>query len=227
MQRVEKINDHWIWRGGTDSFGQPSTYEDNRRLSAKRVSWKLFRGPIKKSKIRKLVARTCDHSKCVNPSHLEITSNSRLDRYDSIQDRFWKRVKRGPMCWEWTGHCGQYGYGRLSVNGEVIPAHRYSWEIHNGNIPKDRDGKTLFVCHRCDNRKCVRPDHLFIGTSLDNTKDRDAKGRTRRKFSETDRSKIMKYASLGLSFKEISKLMEAHETSISRFLKGKTWRHVK
>lgn len=90
--------------------------------------------------------------------------------------RFWAKVEKTPTCWEWRG-ATVTGYGHISMGGvlgKIRLAHRISWEMHNGPIP---DG--LHVCHRCDNPKCVRPDHLFLGTDLDNAQDRDAKGRSR------------------------------------------------
>ena len=92
----------------------------------------------------------------------------------SVPDRFWAKVLRGPGCWEWTGNRSYQNYGRLLIVGTMRKAfaHRVSWEIHHGPIP---DG--MFVCHRCDNPPCVRPDHLFLGTHQDNMDDRTAKGR--------------------------------------------------
>lgn len=87
--------------------------------------------------------------------------------------RFWANVVRGPGCWEWAGDRWPNGYGRLSVNGRGMGAHRFSWVLANGGpIPAG-----LVICHDCDNPPCVRPDHLFLGTYADNTADKFAKGR--------------------------------------------------
>lgn len=91
-------------------------------------------------------------------------------------NRFWAQVDKSGECWEWTGTRSR-GYGAfklLRVRASALMAHRVSWEISNGMIV---DG--LFVCHRCDNKRCVRPDHLFLGTNRDNQLDAVAKGRTR------------------------------------------------
>lgn len=100
-----------------------------------------------------------------------------------MECRFWEKVdKNGPIpahcselgpCWIWTA-ANNGSYGILSVPGskEKVRAHGYSWELHNGPIP---DG--LWVLHQCDNRICVRPTHLFLGTHQDNMNDMVAKGR--------------------------------------------------
>jgi hypothetical protein len=94
----------------------------------------------------------------------------------SVALRFWTKVdKNGPThpqllssCWIWLGRVHKrYGYGYLDYH-----AHRHSWEIHCGPIPIG-----MYVCHRCDNKICVNPDHLFLGTQLDNMRDMRAKNR--------------------------------------------------
>lgn len=86
--------------------------------------------------------------------------------------RFWKKVNRKDenKCWEWLGSRYPSGYGRLSKKY----AHRLSFEIINGLIPKG-----MHVLHTCDNPPCVNPKHLWVGTAGDNMRDRDKKGRGR------------------------------------------------
>ena len=87
-------------------------------------------------------------------------------------ERFWSKVKKGDRCWEWTAALTSDGYGRFWLDAKTLGAHRISWEIANGAIPKG-----FCVCHRCDNPRCVRPDHLFLGTNADNLRDMRQKGR--------------------------------------------------
>lgn len=94
----------------------------------------------------------------------------------STAERFWARVDKSGDCWVWTGPVNGSGYGSLTVRGPRRPwmAHRYAYHIAVGPIPSG-----LNVLHRCDNRRCVRPDHLWVGTQSDNMRDCVSKGRDR------------------------------------------------
>lgn len=89
--------------------------------------------------------------------------------------RFWSRVNKTPTCWLWTGPVLNSGYGVVYGPGEIdsTPAHRVSWLLAHGPIPPGR----MHICHTCDVRLCVNPEHLFLGTARDNIHDMMAKGR--------------------------------------------------
>lgn len=96
-------------------------------------------------------------------------------RFKTLDERFWEKVHKSNDCWEWVGARCNKGYGSIGIDGKTHRAHRVSWEIHSGKVPKD-----MCVLHVCDNPPCVNPDHLFLGTIADNNRDRQEKGRTQR-----------------------------------------------
>lgn len=89
-------------------------------------------------------------------------------------------ARSGAGCWEWDMGRQTGKYGRLNFGGDSAYAHRVSYLVHNGEITPG-----LFVCHHCDNPICVRPDHLFLGTSADNNRDKARKGRTVNPLTDT------------------------------------------
>ena len=100
-------------------------------------------------------------------------------------ERFYSKVLKadGNACWEWQGYLFPTGHGQFWLNGRDIKASRAAWILHNGHVsPKD------YVCHTCDNARCVRIDHLYLGTHQTNM--RDVKERQRRRWVNSPHNKL-------------------------------------
>lgn len=152
--------------------------------------------------------------------------------------RFWMYVRRGAGCWIWSGSTHSNGYGKLWVgprsSRKIFSAHRLSWLICNGAIPRGS-----VVCHSCDNRLCVNPGHLWLGTQSDNIKDMHSKGRANEarrargsrqgsaKLAEQDIPEIRKAISDGESLASIGRRYGVRGENISHIKHGRTWIHIK
>jgi len=149
-----------------------------------------------------------------------------------VWERFWRFVNQTPEwtdgCWEWIGSLRSTGYGQLYFKGKPAAAHRVSYILNNGPIPLG-----MFVCHTCDNPRCVRPDHLWLGTAADNTHDMDVKGRAVRRGPRGERSSKSKLtiAQVQLirirypaeSITELAREYSVSFNSIRRIITGASW----
>ena len=106
--------------------------------------------------------------------------------------RFFDKVDKTDTCWIWNaGSRSKTGYGAFKIGGKVVDSHRISYMLHYGEIPKG-----VYVCHKCDNRRCVNPEHLFLGSPKDNWQDGFDKGRIKL-LGGMDPEKLKKHPSLG------------------------------
>ena len=144
----------------------------------------------------------------------------------NIREKFEKYVVRKEGCWDWKGCIHHKGYAPMNFyDNKQKNAHIVSWILHRGKIP---DG--LFVLHKCDNRKCTNPDHLYLGTQRDNVRDREERSLSikgeknpKAKLSTQDIPKIIQGLKEGFSQSKIARYFGVTQTTISRIKTGIGW----
>jgi len=167
----------------------------------------------------------------------------RPERCTPLSERFWRYVtiSEESDCWWWSGNRNRRGYGKIQSEppeARTLVASRASWELHYGAIP---DG--MLVCHRCDNPSCVRPGHLFLGTSKDNIRDSVQKGRhaclahvpPRRAGTESaaakltdDNVRVIRALFSGGHARntQLARMFSVTSRTIKLIVDGSTWKHI-
>lgn len=223
----------WQWTGPLDKSGLPVIRLSNGikngkvsviEFSPRRLSCQLAEQyPDSSERVQPL---HCKNKLCVNPSHLVFGD----------EGRFWAKVDKSQGddgCWPWLGSWDRdcYGKFRISENGKKIDirAHVYSWQLHTGRPVIS----IMVVMHKCDHPYCVNPTHLSLGTTQDNTKDRDEKDRQAKgekfphsKLTKTKVEEIRELRKNGASITQLSSQFEVAYNTIACAINGKTWKHV-
>ena len=152
-----------------------------------------------------------------------------------VQELIHSKIKKNNNdCWEWQGCLSKWGYGDIRIgpvgNKKHVNAHRAAWLYFKRDIPE-----SLFVCHKCDNRKCCNPDHLFLGTAKQNQHDMIRKGRKDvlrgdrcpwSKLNEKKVIEILEFLKKGKNCSEIGRQFGVDRRQISDIKRGRRWKHV-
>ena len=168
--------------------------------------------------------------------------STKIEWTDEIKKRFWKKINKTKDCWIWKEGCFINGYGQFRVGTKKMKAHRVVFMMINGEIPKNK-----IICHKCDNPKCVNPQHLFLGTHKDNALDSKNKGRrafglrhgtytkphTRCKGEKNGSAKLTKENVIAIRLQHkntsvdvLSKNFKISKSQIRNIINYRAWRHI-
>ena len=154
---------------------------------------------------------------------------------NTVKERFMAKVDTtsSPIgCWIWNASTRSNGYGKFRVKGMYWGAHRFSFFMFIGPVPHD-----LFVCHSCDNKSCVNPDHLWLGSNKDNLDDAVRKGLHGKNlkrgetqhasiFTDADVLIMRRLANKNFTHGQIADLFDVERRCVSKVISRTTWKHV-
>jgi hypothetical protein len=175
------------------------------------------------------ISHTCGKSQCINPKHLfpdiNHTGGAGCVVYPRPCHASVCRIKYSVDCngcWICTSHVGNSsGYINIRVNGGATQAHIFMYKKYKGPVPAG-----LCVLHTCDNRACINPEHLFLGTKADNTADMMRKGRHGKPTRKLNESEVLKIRSAVGTYKEIASRFNVSVAIVKRIRTGRTWNRL-
>lgn len=233
MNKIEFAGDRdedcWVWTGGKNTIGRP-TMTKEVRVDGKRIvtTWYpqtvLYENFYNQKKPARYMDMTCGNKLCCNPAHM---------RPRTFDNRFWGKVEKSNDengCWIWKGFLHKNGYGVINIDGKNQFVHRVSYQIaYNEEIPED-----MMILHSCNNRACVNPAHLRIGTHEQNMKDMTEASRQARgcyngnaTLTEGQVLQIKEFISKGVPKKYIAMIFGTGFSTIKDIASGRTWSWLK
>lgn len=237
--KVDRCDDgHWVWRGPIDASGRgvfrTRSGDDRYYWPAHRFAWEQEHGSIPEGQ---LLLNRCGVRRCVNPAHLELGTQTNLDRWSppARSAWFWSRVDRTggiDACWPWRGtYSATTGHGQTRWNGRPIGTHVLAWQLHHGR--ERRLG--AFICHHCDNPLCCNPAHMYEGDAESNAADRERRGRSRprrgtsspgAKLTAEQVREIRRRHAAGESYPTLGRAFGLHPQNIGRVVRREGYTDV-
>jgi hypothetical protein len=214
---IKQPNGCWLWNS-SHTKNSAVIHNPGGTRCVKKILYKKY-NPNKK--VGSYLTNSCKNLRCISPNHL-------LNRSDYFESLIFKNPEND--CWEWRGEI-KGGYGTFNIKRKPKLVHRIMYERYKGKIPPK-----INVCHSCDNPSCVNPDHLWLGSQMENVTDMMQKGRGNKargvehhncKITEQEVRDIKKMYNEGIKMTVIHRSLNVPYKTVQHICYGSSWRHVK